>query len=283
MNTPKAQFGVASGDDVATIVDWAASEGWNPGLGDAPLFAMVDPEGFLVGRVGGELAASISLVRYSPDFAFLGFYICRPDMRGKGIGKALWDHAFARNHATTIGLDGVVAQQDNYAKSGFALAHRNIRYQGVVTAATPEGPSIAIPETPDLIDAIAAYDAPLFPAPRAAFIRAWASTPGHHARAYVEDGTVRGFGVIRPCRTGHKIGPLFAETSEFAEALFLSLAETAKGEAVVLDPPEPNSAAVALAERYGLAPVFETARMYRGPAPSLDLSRIYGITTFELG
>ena len=33
----------------------------------------------------------------------------------------------------------------------------------------------------------------------------------------------------------------------------------------------------------GLTPVFETARMYRGPAPALPLERIFGITTFELG
>ena len=29
--------------------------------------------------------------------------------------------------------------------------------------------------------------------------------------------------------------------------------------------------------------VFETARMYAGPAPACELSRLYGITTFELG
>ena len=47
--------------------------------------------------------------------------------------------------------------------------------------------------------------------------------------------------------------------------------------------PEPNASARALAEGAGLAPVFETARMYRGPAPDLPLPRIFGITTFELG
>jgi len=29
-----------------------------------------------------------------------------------------------------IGLDGVVSQQDNYKKSGFKLAYRNIRHEG---------------------------------------------------------------------------------------------------------------------------------------------------------
>ena len=52
---------------------------------------------------------------------------------------------------------------------------------------------------------------------------------------------------------------------------------------ISLDTPEDNPAAVRLAERFGLQPVFETARMYRGPAPGLPLPRIFGITTFELG
>ena len=50
-----------------------------------------------------------------------------------------------------------------------------------------------------------------------------------------------------------------------------------------LDIPEPNREALALARRYRLAPVFETARMYAGAEPELPLQRLYGITSFELG
>jgi hypothetical protein len=32
-----------------------------------------------------------------------------------------------------------------------------------------------------------------------------------------------------------------------------------------------------------MTPVFSTRRMYRGPAPVLDLERVYGVTTLELG
>ena len=35
-------------DEIPLAVDWAAAEGWNPGLSDASCFASVDPEGFLV-------------------------------------------------------------------------------------------------------------------------------------------------------------------------------------------------------------------------------------------
>ncbi len=40
---------------------------------------------------------------------------------------------------------------------------------------------------------------------------------------------------------------------------------------------------LALAQDFGLVPVFETARMYTGPIPPLRLERIFGVTTFELG
>ena len=47
--------------------------------------------------------------------------------------------------------------------------------------------------------------------------------------------------------------------------------------------PEPNAAAAPLAERYGMKPSFETARMYTGPVRDLVLPTVYGITSFELG
>ena len=33
--------------EVRTVVDWAAAEGWNPGLHDARAFRVADPDGFL--------------------------------------------------------------------------------------------------------------------------------------------------------------------------------------------------------------------------------------------
>jgi hypothetical protein len=99
----------------------------------------------------------------------------------------------------------------------------------------------------------------------------------------VKDGAATGLGVIRPCRSGHKIGPLVAETEQDAESLLAGLLARVEPGPVFLDVPEPHAAAVALATRLGLAPVFETARMYNGPAPALRMDRLFGVTTFELG
>jgi GNAT superfamily N-acetyltransferase len=268
--------------DLDRAIDWAAAEGWNPGLDDAACFRAADPAGFLVACLGGEPVASISVVRYADAFGFLGFYIVRPDQRGRGIGYRLWQAGLAHLDGCTVGLDGVVAQQGNYARSGFVLAHRNLRFGGTPQVEAPRDPRLRV-VGPDLVEAVLAYDRHFFPAPREDFLRCWLAPGTRRAVAVMEEGTIRGYGVVRACRNGFKIGPLFADGEEEASLLFQALAAWAVGAPVFLDPPEPNNSAIRLAIRHGLAPVFETARMYRGPAPDLPLSRIYGISTFELG
>ncbi|SHF12260.1 hypothetical protein SAMN02745157_1696 [Kaistia soli DSM 19436] len=270
-------------EDLDLALTWAAGEGWNPGLGDASAFHAADPGGFLMGFLGDEPVTAISVVAYGEAFGFLGFYMCRPEHRGRGYGWQTWRAGIARLGHRVIGLDGVVAQQENYRDSGFALAHRNIRFGGVVDCEPPRDVRL-MPVSGDLTPAVLAYDAGLFPARRSAFLNAWLDGSGGRAAvALVEDGSVRGYGVIRPAVSGFKIGPLFADSADGADLLFRALAEKAEGAPVFIDPPEPNGAALALAARYGLEPAFETARMYRGPAPSLPLDRIFGITSFELG
>jgi len=269
-------------DEIALAADWAAAEGWNPGRDDAACFATVDPDGFLLGELDGAPAATISAVNYDDSFAFLGFYIVRPDLRGRGYGWRMWQAAIAHAETRTIGLDGVVAQQENYRKSGFVLAYRNIRFGGTLAEAGSRFRDVvALGEVP--FAALEADDATVFPAPRPAFLRRWIGAPGHHGRAIVRDGKLAGWGVIRPCRTGHKIGPLIADDRSAAEALFAALAACVGGGEIFLDVPERNPDAVALAAAHGFAPVFETARMYTGEIRPVALSRIFGVTTFELG
>jgi hypothetical protein len=269
-------------EEIPLALDWAAAEGWNPGLADAACFAAVDPQGFLLGELEGAPAAMVSCVNYGEGFAFLGFYIVRPDLRGRGYGLAVWNAALAHAGARVIGLDGVVAQQANYAKSGFRLAYANIRHGGVA----PElgAPNVGVVPLEDVpFASVQADDATVFPAPRAAFLRAWIAAPGHVGRALMRDGRLAAWGVIRPCRTGCKVGPLVADDRAGAETVLAALLAEARGGQVFLDVPAVNGQAMALAQTLGLSPVFETARMYTGPIPPLRLERIFGVTTFELG
>jgi Acetyltransferase (GNAT) domain/Acetyltransferase (GNAT) family len=269
-------------DEVDLAIDWAAREGWNPGSADADCFYAADPGGFLLGVLAGEPVGCISVVRYGDRFGFLGFYIVNPELRGRGFGLQIWEAGMARLQGRIVGLDGVIDQQDNYRRSGFVLAHQNIRFGGIPRCEPADDARLTAVH-PQLAEAVVEYDHAFFPAARSTFLRCWLQPGARRGTALIENGTVRGYGVIRPCRSGFKIGPLFADAEEGADLLFRVLAAGTNGKPVFLDCPQPNRSATDLAIRYGLAPVFATARMYRGPAPNLPLGRTYGITTFELG
>lgn len=275
-----------SPSQVPYAIQLAAAEGWNPGLQDAASFHAADPEGFLMAELEGEPVGCISAVAYPGGFGFIGLYIVVPEFRGCGIGGALWRQAMQRLNGVNIGLDGVVAMQDAYARSGFKLAYRNVRY---ATSDLPSpGPLLdglrLVRATEVPFEDLQTYDRRFFPAEREAFLRTWIRQPGGLALAVLGPDGIRGMGVIRPCREGHKVGPLFADNAEIAKLLLLTLASQRRTEGpIILDVPEVNPASVALAEGLGMRVIFETARMYTGDPPLVDLAGTFGVTTFELG
>ncbi|MGW3013109.1 GNAT family N-acetyltransferase [Streptomyces sp. NPDC001219] len=273
----------ASLDDWHEVAQWAADEEWNPGRGDTACFHPTDPAGFFIGRRGGRTVSAVSVVTYSDAYAFLGYYLVHPDHRGQGLGLATWRAAFPHAGVRTVGLDAVPAQQETYRRAGFAPAHETVRYGG-----RPVGPGTPTPEvvpvTPAHLDAVADYDRRCFPADRRAFVGRWLAASGHTALAYLRDGAVAGYGVLRPARTGHRIGPLFADTTEAAEALFDALAAAAgpDGE-LFMDVPGPRQDAHTLVTSRGLSPRSHTVRMYTGPVPAAEQERTFGVTSLELG
>ncbi|KOV64170.1 GNAT family N-acetyltransferase [Streptomyces sp. MMG1121] len=267
--------------DWPVIAGWAAAEGWNPGVCDGPAFFAQDPAGFFLGRIDGEPVSAISVVTYGPDYAFLGCYLVRPDLRGHGHGLTTWKTALAHAGNRTVGLDGVVAQQDNYRQSGFELAYRTVRFTG--TAPKDESPAGVRPARSADLAAITAYDGVCQPADRPRFLAEWLTGPGHRAFVRHDGERLTGYGVLRPGHDSLRIGPLFADTAEDARALFAALTAEAAGREVAIDVPEPNAAGAVLAEEAGFRASFETARMYTGPVRAHARHRVFGVTSLELG
>ncbi|MFM0237178.1 GNAT family N-acetyltransferase [Paraburkholderia phytofirmans] len=273
-----------SAGEVALAVEWAAEEGWNPGLHDAECFRTADPRGFFIGEWRGEPVACLSAVAYGEDFGFIGLYIVKPAFRGRGFGMRVWQHGMDYLRNRNVGLDGVVAQQANYRKSGFQLAYRNIRFQGVAQDIAQGEPYADLLHASALpFESLNDYDRQCFPAAREHFLAAWLAQPGVMTRVAVRNGQVAGYGVLRRCLTGYKIGPLFADSNGIAARLFSALTSSIAGEVFFFDVPEINADAIALAERHGMTSVFETARMYTREQPAISIERVFGVTSFELG
>jgi hypothetical protein len=177
----------------------------------------------------------------------------------------------------------VTEQQANYQRAGFEMAYRTVRYGGIPKAPPVNGIS-ATPIAPDRLEGLQRYDAANFPQARQTFVSLWCGAPAKRKSVVVRSsGKIRGYGTIRRCFEGHKIGPLFANDPDIASAILSTLIPVAKGGRIYIDVPADNIEGVRLAESLGLEPVFETARMYLGPAPTLPMKRIFGVTTLELG
>ncbi|MGV8936636.1 MAG: GNAT family N-acetyltransferase [Allorhizobium sp.] len=269
-------------EDVEQLVGWAGAEGWNPGRADAQAFYSADPAGFIGCFVAGELVAGISAVRYGNNFGFIGLYICRPDHRGKGLGKRVWDAGMAHLDGRTIGLDGVPEQQANYSSMGFAPVYQTWRWSGPRLAASTLTDADIHQVTADMLPALLAFDRRFFPAPRGAFLEAWVSLP-RIARVLMKDGVITGYGVARQCLDGFKIGPLFAEDTDSAHRLLAALSAQCGSGPVHIDVPETSAEFASTLAADGMTESFVTARMYRGPAPQADLSGVFAVTTLELG
>ena len=155
--------------DLALVLTWADAEGWNPGRHDLGSFLSTDSNGFFVGVLDGQPIASLSAVAYDDSYGFIGFYIVKPEYRGQGYGLRIWKHGMAYLGGRTIGLDGVVAQQDNYRKSGFEIATKNIRFAGTLsTDATFRSlPHLKLVEASSIpLPVLSAFDQIYYPAPR---------------------------------------------------------------------------------------------------------------------
>ncbi|MBF0564600.1 MAG: GNAT family N-acetyltransferase [Nitrospirae bacterium] len=308
-------------EEAEAAADWAALEGWNPGLHDMDSFYSTDPNGFFGGFLDCGLIACISAVSYGECFGFIGFYIVKPKYRGRGFGLKIWRHAMHYMGGRNVGLDGVLAQIANYGKYGFRFAYHNARYAGYVRYASHSGytgdsgdsgyndstlksggsckPDLvtnpAHAHAPGLVkladvplSTVTEFDDTIFPVSRPAFLRNWITHPAHVSLGMLDGNRpdrnrMLGYGVIRPCRNGFKIGPLAASSETVAETLFNALTYGVGTQPVFLDVPVINAAAVGFATRHGMEKVFETARMYTGTEPAIALDKLYGVTTFELG
>lgn len=276
--------------DLKIVLGWAKREGWNPVKYQVEALYAADPRGYLILEVDNKPIASLACVRHSPNFAFLGMYIVDPEYRGMGFGKRLWDVAMASLKGFRyVGLDGVLQQVPNYRKSGFAPAHTNTRWQGISPAKDfleKIQDEIKMPITKDIpFTRLVDYDARVFSTPRTAFLKEWIKKPESHVLAAIDDGVLKGYGVVSACERGHKIAPLYADDPIIAKKIQAALMQCVGSQASVhWDVPEVNLHSEALAKLFGFTKDFNTLRMYYdGDQPPIDNSCTFALSSLEIG
>lgn len=286
MDTSALVFKKLDFQGLQTLVAWALEEGWNPGPKDAEVFWVTDPDGFYGYFLEGDLIAGGAIVSYNQEFGFMGLFIVHPAYRNQGIGSQLWqqrrDLLLSRLHPNaSIGMDGVLAMQSFYQKGGFEIAFRDERYEkvGVAFPSDPHITGIQEADFPDILH----YDHQCFGFSRPQFLKPWLALPENRTFKYVANGQLRGFAVVRKANISFKVGPLFADDASIAKALYQACLNSVIGSKLYLDIPLVNQGAVELVRDFDATYVFECARMYHGEVPEMEVEKVFGITTFELG
>jgi len=220
------------------------------------------------------------MVHYDGESAFGGFFMVRPDLRGEGIGRRILDDIMQRAGPYNMGIDGVLNMVPKYERSGFIYSHENARFHGIGEGEMPEDLHIIEEYSCSEIEE---FDSRYFGCCRGKFLESFIDQPGTVGLVSMPGDEMLGYGLMRKCRLGRKIGPLFASDIGSARSLLKGLLSMALFEDVFIDVPMINTAAAELAKEFKMEPVFRTARLYTKNVPRLPWEGIYGITTFELG
>ncbi|MDQ7783107.1 MAG: GNAT family N-acetyltransferase [Desulfomonilaceae bacterium] len=270
-------------NEIDLAIDWAEAEGWNPGVHDAECFYAADPNGFLIGLLDDKPVGMVSAVAYGESYGFMGFYMVKPEVRNRTYGVQLWDAGLRYLENRCIGLDSVRPDLVSHKKPEFKPAYTNYRFRWTKGERFVQSSEISeVSQVP--FSLVTVYDRKVFGFSRENFLKCWISRPGSRALGIIRDDELAAYGVVRQCREGFKIGPLFADNAQYARAVFEALTREVKpGANVYLDTPERNPEAVRIAQSYGITEVFRTTRMYNGEEPAVPLDKWFGVTSFELG
>lgn len=273
---PDIEIISASANHVQWIISMAKQQGWNPGNNDSVAFQQADPAGYFVGLLDGKPICCAAGVKFN-QIAIVGYYVVEKEYRGRGYGLKIFQHAMNYLSDSNVRVDGLLSLAHKYESYGFKMAHVNVRYAGVIESKELSCPQIcqasSIP-----FDKLVEYDARFYADQRKHFLATWINIGTTTCLAYVDNDIIQGFGAIRKSVKGYRIGPLYAEKLDIAEALLCALCQN-KGQCnITLDFPLSNSQGVALAEKLKLDEIFKFGTLYTDKIPDVDLSKIYSFT-----
>jgi len=278
------QVRAALAHEIPLIYELADQEGWNPGEYDAEAAAQGMPGAFWLGELEERVIASIAAAEYGDDWAYMSFYLVKPEYRRQGYGSPLWHIAMDRLKGRNIIFDAMPKQVDFYEKFGFKIAHpiTSYHFRGHVPDFDGEGLPL-FPLKDHILEEVLIYDQAFFPADRCRYMKEWLSMPNACGFAWKEENSISGYGLIRKAKQGYRIGPCYADSPEIAYALLRKLLVQAQGAPVSISMPENNSLTPHIVSDFGLIAGSKLQRMYSQAPLELPFERIIGITNCTFG
>jgi ribosomal protein S18 acetylase RimI-like enzyme len=282
--------------DLELVMNWCKGEKWNVGKYDVPAYYALDPKGHFLFLLDKQPVGAISIVRYSAQLFAIGPFIVKNEYRNKGYGAKIWQHAMKlleNNNDATACLYSVPAQISRYANSGFKKNFHIQRWQKNLINNLTSDIEKKTEELKRLdtvsIESVIDYDQSIFSVSRKKLLTTLMQCQNIVGFASTDDtGKVTGFGLIRPCIKGYRIGPLYADHIENAQKLFRTLLARVNNCTVFIDAPSHNPYIELFTSYFNLARVSEadTVAMFRGEVPASLIEnnhKNYAVCSLEIG
>lgn len=263
-----------SKDDITTFLDLALAEGWVAEQWEFHFLLTAFPQGcFCVRDRAGKGVAFVTSLRHGRS-GWIGNLIVQTDLRGKGVGEALFIRSLAALReagAETFWLTASKLGKSLYEKHGFSTIDTIIRWTGFGRQHHREhDPEACGDETATSVSAI---DYQTWGDRRDALL---AATVGR-GRLLLRDS---GFLVIQPCGDTKQFGPFSALDSATAEhilnAALLTVPYTTR---IYLDSPASNRTALRHFNRRRMRIAGSNELMYAGVKPEYRPELMYGLAT----
>jgi hypothetical protein len=278
-------------EDFKTVRNWCVKENWNLGSYDSSIYLYTDPGAHFIFFDNETPVGSISLTKHDDSLFTVGPFIVNAEYRGKGHGRTIWSMAMRRMTRypnASILLYSVIDQVNLYQSYGFKPQYKNIRWNLSGGTQHVHQTVQCEPLTPEILYEIIKYDRKIFAASREKILCAsqnYSDIKGFFVKV---DNQIKGYGLIRPCISGLRIGPLFADNLEIAKCILAALLERAGSESVIIDMPEVNDTGrdLMLIFNANRDEIFDTVVMLKGGFFSeneLDMRKNYGIFSLEIG
>ncbi len=241
----------------------STAAGWNQTSADWRRFLLLQPDGCWLAEWNGVPAGTVVVCGFG-DVAWIAMMLVAAPLRGRGIGRALMNHALGcadQLGARSVRLDATPLGQPLYESLGFRGDFSLTRYGGIPHPT----PHLPVSVTQVTAASAAELDQRACGTNRRKLLAALFAE--HSGWGVLREGSLAGFCTMRPGRTAYLVGPCVA-SAEVGTELLTEVMERLAGESVLMDVPDQHKAARQVVEAMGLTPQRSLLRMTRGaPLP----------------
>ena len=262
------------GDDIASFLELAATEGWVAERWEFEFLLSEFPQGCFTARAdNGETAGFVTSLLHLRS-GWIGNLIVGEQFRGRGIGEALFKktlEALRTAGAQTVWLTASKAGMPLYEKHGFSSIDTVVRWVGTGRQRNEMHDCHRDWNTSGA--SVSGIDCQAWGDRRDALLAAAIG----RGRLLLDES---GFAAIQPCGDARQFGPFTALDSGTAERLFNAALRTIPfGSKIYLDSPASNRAALRMFNRKQMKISGSSELMYAGTRPDYRPELLYGLAT----